>query len=164
MDNSFFRTMSFSDGCSRFFSHPWSVFRRKRLTLDDMGPNKQYGTTIWAKNGWETARNKDLYGLDDCLWAWWTHPQTLEPSSSPYRSLVRAVSQPFLSQHLRYIVPTSKYLFKRTVLNLVHRVQWCVHACRGVYTHAVAWYCIFGYGKINAWCARCARVGFRKFP
>jgi hypothetical protein len=37
-------------------------------------------------------------------------PPTPEPLSSPYRSLVRAVPQPFLSQHLRYIVPASKYL------------------------------------------------------
>ena len=38
-NNPIFRTLSFSDGCSRFFSRLWSVSRRKRLTLDDMGPN-----------------------------------------------------------------------------------------------------------------------------
>ena len=70
----------------------------------------QYGTTMWAKNGRETARTKDLYGLHDGSWAWWTHPQTPEPSSSSYRSLVRAVFQPFLSEHVRYIAPTLKYL------------------------------------------------------
>jgi hypothetical protein len=37
--NPFFWTLSFSTGCSRSFSRPWSVSRRKRLTLDDMGPN-----------------------------------------------------------------------------------------------------------------------------
>jgi hypothetical protein len=109
-DNRIFRTPSFSDGCSRFVSRPWRVSRRKRLTLDDNYVTR-YGISIWAKNGWETARTEHLYGLDDGSWVLWTDPRTPEPSSSPYRSLVRAVSQPFLSQHLRYIVPSSKYLF-----------------------------------------------------
>ena len=58
----------------------------------------QYGTTLWAKNGLETARTKDLYGLDDGSGVRGYVHQTHEPSSSPCRSLVRAVSQPFLAQ------------------------------------------------------------------
>ena len=50
-----------------------SMERCSTKTADFGRYGTQYGTTIWAKNGWETARTKYLYGLHDGSWVWWTY-------------------------------------------------------------------------------------------
>ena len=104
-NNPIFRTLSFSDGCSRFFSRLWSVSRRKRLTLDDMGPN------MGPPFGRRTAEKR----LELKIYMGYTMAHEFGehiPELLGHRvAHIRAVSQPFLSQHLRFIVPTSKYLF-----------------------------------------------------
>jgi hypothetical protein len=50
----------------------------------------------------ERGTAEDLYGLDDGSGVWRRVHQYYEPSSSPYISLVRAVSQPFF---VRMVVP-----------------------------------------------------------
>ena len=69
-----------------------SMERFSTKTADFGRYGTQYGTTIWAKNGWETARTKDIYGLHDGSWVWWTYPRTLGSSCSQYSSRFSAVS------------------------------------------------------------------------
>jgi hypothetical protein len=99
-DNLFSRTLSFAHGSGHFSAVHGAFSNKKRLTLDNMGP------PFWARNGWETDQPKCLYGPYDGLLVRLAAAQTYEPSSGPYISLSRAVSQIFLAQNYQYIVPS----------------------------------------------------------
>ena len=104
---------------SRYLPPPYSFYNgrngRQRLTLtgghDEQKKNigKYYyryvlrgrcykSQVLREKRLRDDSKAKDLYGLDDGSGVRRCVHQDHEPSSSPYRSLVRAVSQPFFAQ------------------------------------------------------------------
>jgi hypothetical protein len=107
----------------QLFRQP-SMERFSMKTADIGRYGTQYGTTFEQRTA--EKRFEDLYGLDDGSRVWECVHQAHEPSSSPYRSLVRAVSQPFFAQMVVPYRPKSAVFIEKRSMDGWRNVCNCL--------------------------------------